>query len=519
MVVAQHPAGDEVQRRTLIGAGHRLQRVSARLGKVAQRAHAADLAQHDAGGPRGVAHRVAQRAAQAGIVLARLEHPRLLALEQVQCDVEALARKGQRVAAQIELQRLGVQAEKIVLVGGKGQAGLAAAAGQARQLGRLVGLGPGRVAISNRPEVVFAQQGLERRRCGLAGCCQVDRQILHHRARQGVAAGELRVGQFGVRQQPGGAEVVAQPKGVADLMHRRVLEVVAHELPRLRAVGVDLAAIACGQQVQTVGQLLGLDVAMPAQPGIVTTGPAAGQGQPGGLPELQQVSPQRGVVGEPCRSTCRGAEDPRLGTALGACGQALHADAGMQDFAAARVHMRQRQRGKADIAVRQPTHHALADLGQGQIVVVGRVLDDDGVADADRLERGVPGQDAFADRLQVVARNAAVQPIRDRPHRLGHRCGRVLLFQPPALDVALARAARQVVVIAVDHGVEVADPRVGRTRGHRLVRQAHQRVVQAEEHAARVGQVVGNARRRLARRHAAWGGDAQRAGREMGADL
>ena len=81
-----------------------------------------------------------------------------------------------------------------------------------------------------------------------------------------------------------------------------------------------------------------------------------------------------------------------------------------------------------------------------------------------------------------------VDPVHDRLLGLGQRRRRVLLLEAPAVDVVNDRNAA-VVGREVPHvRAEVADARVGDARAHRRVRQLGERVVEAQEQAADVGQ-------------------------------
>ena len=88
------PRGEQVQRLSLQRRVDRLQRIAAAAGEVAQRAHAADLPRQNARRDAGVVHRIAHRAAQHRIAVFALQAARLLALDQVARDLEALARVG-----------------------------------------------------------------------------------------------------------------------------------------------------------------------------------------------------------------------------------------------------------------------------------------------------------------------------------------------------------------------------------------------------------------------------------------
>ena len=246
------------QRLALRADRHRLQRVAARTGEVAQGAHTADLARQHADRAGRVVDRIAERAAQHGVILVRRQRPRFLALEQVARDRQALHSEGQRVAAQVEHQGVRVDAEAVVFVGTERQFRLAAARGNALELGALAALAigcDGLVSVFDGPVIVRAEGGLKRCDHRVAGARQVHRRVLHHRARQGMVAGEFRVGQLRVGVDARSAEVVAQAKRVANLVHRHVLQVVEHELLCLRAVRVDVATRRV--HVERIAELLG----------------------------------------------------------------------------------------------------------------------------------------------------------------------------------------------------------------------------------------------------------------------
>ena len=114
------------------------------------RAHAADLARQHVGGAGDVAQRVADRALEHVVVLVGPQRPRLLALEQVLRDRDPLLGEGDDVAAEVELQRLGIDADEVVLVGAVGEQRLGAAAGDLLERGALVGGRQARCAAACR---------------------------------------------------------------------------------------------------------------------------------------------------------------------------------------------------------------------------------------------------------------------------------------------------------------------------------------------------------------------------------
>ena len=266
-VAGQDAPRQHVERAPLRRGGHRLQRVAPAARMVTQRAHAADLARQDAGRAAGVADRIVDRASQHRVVEIRTQRAILLTRDQLAHDGQALLGEGNRVVAQVHLQRLGVDAERVVLVGCEGEQRLAAAPGDALKFGLLVGRRDRFVEVLDGPVVVLAERRLERRTASLARARKVDRQVLHHRTRQRVAGCVLAIGDLALVEGARGAEVVAQAQRVADLVHRHVEQVVEHELLRLGTRGIDLAA--CGQHVERIRQLLGAEFGVQALVGVL----------------------------------------------------------------------------------------------------------------------------------------------------------------------------------------------------------------------------------------------------------
>ena len=113
----------------------------------------------------------------------------------------------------------------------------------------------------------------------------------------------------------------------------------------------------------------------------------------------------------------------------------------------------------------------MAGVEQVEVGVVGLPRGDDGILEADALEGLVPFQDAGGHRGAVALRHVAVDPEGDGLDGLRQRRLRVLLLQPPAVDV-VAACDRRHVVGHVDIAVgEEAHARVGGTRGHRRGRE------------------------------------------------
>ena len=168
----EQAAGDQVERVALLGRRHRRERVAPGARRVAHRADAADLARQHVGRARDVAQRVADRALEDVVVLVRAERPALLALEQLLGDADALLRERDDVAAEVELQRLGIDADEVVLVGAVGEQRLGAARRDLLERSTLFGRRQSRrqrlVRVLDRPVVVRPERVAERRAVALA---------------------------------------------------------------------------------------------------------------------------------------------------------------------------------------------------------------------------------------------------------------------------------------------------------------------------------------------------------------
>ena len=113
-----------------------------------------------------------------------------------------------------------------------------------------------------------------------------------------------------------------------------------------------------------------------------------------------------------------------------------------------------------------------------------RFLRDDRVLEAGRFERRLPALDAFLDVRHPLRGRRRIDVVDDRLHRLGERGVRILLFQPPARDVAAALRAMLVAAVVDLLDGEVADALVEQSRHHRLLGQLHHAVVHDDAGAA-----------------------------------
>ena len=174
---------------------------------------------------------------------------------------------------------------------------------------------------------------------------------------------------------------------------------------------------------------------------------------------------------------------------------ALDGHIGVEDLAAARVVMARADGGKRRVCVAHPAHRRTVDVQRVEARVVGLLLHHHGIAKADGIEGFVPFEDGGAYGVAVLQRHVAVDPESDGLDGLRDLGCRVFLLQPPARHDALARRVRGVVAEIQHRRGEVADACVSAARCHGRGRQWRQRVVQADEHAARVGQVARHLRR------------------------
>ena len=173
------------------------------------------------------------------------------------------------------------------------------------------------VGVLDGPVVVGPERGLERHAAAAApGRGRLIGVVFHHRAGGAVGARELRVGQLLLRCRRarrgscGAGRARGRPRAC------RVLQVVEHELLGLRAVGLELAARL--EHVQRIAQLLGGHVAVSRH----CAWPAcSARGAPSTRGERAAAAGQR----------------LRAQAAHRARAQALEADVGVEDLAAARV--------------------------------------------------------------------------------------------------------------------------------------------------------------------------------------
>ena len=137
--------------------------------------------------------------------------------------------------------------------------------------------------------------------------------------------------------------------------------------------------------------------------------------------------------------------------------RAVHVDAGVEDLAG---HGVRPEEGDGEGHPGGPADDVVAQVRDVPVGVVGHLVDDDGVLEADPLEGLVVGQRALADGGAVLLGGRVVDPEDDGFDRLGDGGVGVLLDEVPALDevdvgIGLARVGDVVVVDG-----EVADARV-----------------------------------------------------------
>ena len=121
------------------------------------------------------------------------------------------------------------------------------------------------------------------------------------------------------------------------------------------------------------------------------------------------------------------------------CGRTRDQSSGIATWAFRISPVRGSTRRRADRETRvgghEPAHRRVARIEGVDRALLVLLLDDDRVLEADLLERLVPFEDAVAHRGTVLFGDVAVDPEDDRLLRLGQRRGRVLLLEPPAIDV------------------------------------------------------------------------------------
>ena len=491
----EHRSCDEVDGLALHRRRHGHQGFAAAARKVAQCANATNLAHQHADGTRRVVDGVADRAAQHGIVAVGRQFALFLTLKEVACNGQALGCKGDRVAAQVELNGLGVEADEVVLIGAEGQLRLTAACRDALQLDALCcGRGAGRhglVGVFDGPEVVWAKRGLEGHTAGLPGMRQVDGVVFHYGARCAVGTRELSVGELGFGVRARGAEVVSQAERVAHLVHDDFLDVVLHELARDGAVGVEVPP--CFQHIERIAHLLG------RQRAVHAAGKLRWHRAIGGGSEWLRKGQRRRPIAQGLRADRLPSQHLGAQRAHVACGHAFKGDVGIQDLSAARIDVAGADGAECRVGVHHPSHRGVAEVEGVEVGVFRLLLDHQRATDANFLEGTVPFQNGRTHRLAVGQRHIAVDPEGDGLDRLRHLGRRVFFLQPPAVYVALARRYWQVGG-EVEHGAgEQTQARVGTARRHGNFGQRCQREVQAHQQAARVGQEARHLRRGGAR--------------------
>ncbi len=263
---------------------------------------------------------------------------------------------------------------------------------------------------------------------------------------------------------------MAQPQCVPDLVDDDLLQVGEHERLRLQALRVELVA-----GLEQVEREVELD--------------RRGIGDRAGVHVVR-------VAGRGVGQRQRELLDALAAPAAQARG--IDADVGVEDLTAARVDLARPDAAERRTRRREPAHRRVPRIERVPVGVVGLHLRLDGIAVADALERLVPFEDALDHRRAVALGNVAVEPEHDRLHGLRQRRARILLLEPPALDVVHARRQRVVVRVIETRTGEVADAIVRRARGHRRIGQLREVVVEPEEEAPDVRH--GRRRRRRGRR-------------------
>ena len=459
-------------------------------------------------------HQAQLLVAQTGVVESVL-HP----AEQLVGDVGARAVVGEDVAAEVphvggRVDPLGGPGEG-VFVGAVGQVGVGDAGGDRLERGLLAlgGRGLDRlVGVLDRPGVVRADARLPELALRLSFRRQVDRNVVHDGAGQPHARGQRSVLKLAERQGVARFEIVPQPERVTDLVHGHrndeAVDVVVLSLGVEAAAGLQDVP----SERRFVGEPRGV-VAVPQRRRRDARAGAGAEGRPGhrrvgAAAEVAQerVDRERSERGRPAGE--RPQQGGRRGGGLRAgAGQGGHrrdqllvlaadaaqhvgaeADVGVEDLTGVRIDARRALR-EAGVRRHDPAQRRVAHVGRVPVRIVGLLLDDDGVLEADRLERRIPVFDAAADRVAVRPRDGVLQVEDDRLLGLGEQRRRVLLLEMPAGDVSHRRLILAVVGVVVHHGQEVADAVVRQARPVARLRQLRDGIVETDQQAARIGRV------------------------------
>ena len=242
------------------------------------------------------------------------------------------------------------------------------------------------VAVIDRPVVVGADDRRVVIDALLPDRRQVRRIVVHHGGRDASLLHPTRILELVERAFRAGREVMPQPQVVPHLVGDDHADVGVDERP---AVEGSL------RRLQGAERQLA-EVSLPGGPGGV-----------GAEARVVTVEPRVRLLGRR-----PGGIDDRIELGRAAAGEAgVEVDGGVQDLSGQRVGPEQRDRKRHP---GRPPHNVVAHVPDVPIGIVRHLLDDDGVLDADPLERGVPHQEPLPHRRAILLRDGVVDPEDNR---------------------------------------------------------------------------------------------------------
>ena len=382
----------------------------------------------------------------------------------------AALRKLQRIAPQIKPVRQWVGiAELRLFVGGVGERGLAAAAGNLVEFRQFSFGVAGRyrpVSILDRPHVVGAEF-----RCVVVALSlplrhDVHRDIVHHTRTRAARGGLRHVVDIGERAESASLEVVPQPERVPHFVHRDELESLQDEL---LLVGIGKSPFGTGGECRRRQRSL-TGVAVEERAAVAAVLPAMTVGR--ATSEQCHALRREGLVFGPPEPQKVAVED----------------DVGVEYLARPRVHPR-RPHGKARTGG-DPAKRVVVDVFRIPVGHVGLLADFDSRGEAGLLEGIVPHLDAFTDRLPILERHGLLDPEHDGLLGRRHRRRRIGFLEVPAVDEANEPVLVDILRKVLQCRHEVADAIVGEPRPVAVLRQQAERVVHRDRGAAGIGHGV-----------------------------
>ena len=212
------------------------------------------------------------------------------------------------------------------------------------------------------------------------------------------------------------AEVVAQTKRVAHLVHRHFFQEVEYQPVGFRAVGIELAA-----------RFQATTARIPFRAKRVRSGAKAAVRCGLGTARVTELAGHR-VIHRRVGHYALGFQRAHIAHQVG-----IPADIGVQNFPGARVDLRRANRAERRRRGRHPAYGRVLGLAEVVVGVVRLLLDDNRVLETDALEAFVPFKDALPDWLAVLLRNLVAEVERDRLDRLRQIGAGILLLHPPAI--------------------------------------------------------------------------------------